>query len=62
MFRLVLLNTVTNDLEERLSNKETVYAENHKIRVIETKSGWNCRRFSQYLFVDKWYLILVGIK
>lgn len=38
MFRLVLLNIVINDLEERLSNEVTVYAENHKIRVAGTKS------------------------
>lgn len=49
VLRLVLLNTVINGLEERLSNEVTVYAENHRIRVPETKAGCSCRRFSQYL-------------
>lgn len=59
MFRLVLLNIVINDLEERLINEVTVYAENHRIKVAGTKGDWSCRRFSQYLVVGKWYLILV---
>lgn len=50
MLRLVLLNQVINGLEERLSNEVTVYAENHRIRVVETKAG--CRKFSQYSVVD----------
>lgn len=53
MFRLVLLKVVINDLEERLNNEVTVCAENHKIKVAETKGVWSCRRFSQYLVVGK---------
>lgn len=56
MLRLVLLNTVKNGLEERLSNEVTVYAENHRIRVAETKAGCGCRSFSQYLVI--WLLVL----
>lgn len=62
MFRLVLLNIVINGLEERLSNEVTVGAENHKIRVAETRGGWDCRRFSQFLLVGKLYLMLVVVK
>lgn len=49
--RLALLNTVTNDLEERLTNEVTVYAKNCRIRVAETKDDWSCRRFSRFLVV-----------
>ena len=62
MFRLVLPNTLISDLEDRLSNEVTAYAEKHKIRVAETKGGWSCRRFSQYVVVGQWYLILVDAK
>jgi len=62
VFSLVLFNIVINDLEETLSSEVTAWAENHKIRVAETKGGWSCRRFSQYLVVGQWYLILVDGK
>lgn len=62
MFRFVLLSIVRSDLDGSLSNEVTVYAENHRIRGAGTKGDWSCRRFSQYLFVGKWYLILLDIK